>query len=52
MWTPEQAEEIQSTARLIVPDIITYAIPEGLQVEKGPDAVVEHLIDMLPRLLG
>ena len=52
MWTPEQAAEIQSIAKSIVPGLVTYAIPGGLQVEKGPDAVVEHLIDMLPRLLG
>ena len=51
MWTPEEAEQIQSIAKSIVPGILTYAIPEGLQVEKGPDAVVEHLVEVLPRLL-
>ena len=52
MWTPEQAEDIKSIAKSTVPGIITYAIPEGLQIEKGPDAVVKHLIDTLPRILG
>jgi hypothetical protein len=52
MWSPEESEEIQSTAREIVPDIKTHAIPEGLQVQKGPDAVVEYLKEQIPKLLG
>ncbi|KAK1765414.1 hypothetical protein QBC33DRAFT_544246 [Phialemonium atrogriseum] len=52
MWTPEEAEKIQSLARSIVPDIKTHAIPMGLQVERGPDAVVEYLIEKVPLLLG
>ncbi|KAJ9104165.1 hypothetical protein QFC20_004602 [Naganishia adeliensis] len=43
MWTPEQQEEIQRIARETIPGIRTAAIPTGLQVEKGPDAVVEFL---------
>lgn len=43
MWTPEESEEIQKIARDTVPGIKTMAIPHGLQVEKGPDAVVEFL---------
>jgi hypothetical protein len=52
MWTPEQSAEIQATAREIVPDIKTHAIPEGLQVQRGPDAVVEYLKVQIPKLLG
>lgn len=42
-WTPEQQEEIQRIAKETIPGIRTAAIPTGLQVEKGPDAVVEFL---------
>ena len=52
MWTPEQAETIFSTARGIVPDIKTHAIPTGLQAERGPDAVVEYLTEEISKLLG
>jgi hypothetical protein len=52
MWTPEQSAEIQKIAREIVPDIKTHAIPQGLQVERGPDAVVEYLEEQIPGLLG
>lgn len=51
MWSSEQAAEIQTIARGVKPDIATYAIPQGLQVEKGPDAVVEHLTCMVPQVL-
>ncbi|KAH7376754.1 hypothetical protein B0T11DRAFT_272882 [Plectosphaerella cucumerina] len=52
MWSAEEAAEIRSIARSIVPDIKTHAIPQGLQVEKGPDAIVEHLLEEVPKLLG
>jgi hypothetical protein len=52
MWTPEQSAEIQFIAIEIVPDITTHAIPEGLQVQNGPDAVVEYLKQQIPLLLG
>ncbi|KAI9372149.1 hypothetical protein BJX61DRAFT_542974 [Aspergillus egyptiacus] len=51
MWTAEQAREIQSIARSIKPDIKLHAIPQGLQVERGPDAVVEYLLENVPALL-
>ena len=51
MWTPEESERIQQIARSVVPDIKTHAIPQGLQVQKGPDAVVEYLKENLPALL-
>jgi len=35
-----------------VPGIKTHAIPQGLQVEHGPDAVVEYLTENIPKLLG
>lgn len=51
MWTPAQSAQIQEIARGIVPDIKTHAIPQGLQVERGPDAVVEYLREEIPKLL-
>ncbi|EME41717.1 hypothetical protein DOTSEDRAFT_55463 [Dothistroma septosporum NZE10] len=51
MWTAEQAAEIQTIARKVRPDIATYAIPHGLQVKEGPDAIVEHLKCMVPQVL-
>ena len=51
MWTAEEAEHIQSTARSIVPGIKTHAIPTGLQVDRGPDAIVEYIIEKVPPLL-
>jgi riboflavin synthase len=52
MWTPQESDEIQRIARETVPGIKTMAIPQGLQVEKGPDAVVEFLKENWPRLVG
>lgn len=52
MWSAEEADQILSTARSIRPDIKTHAIPHGLQVERGPDAIVEHLLEKVPALLG
>ncbi|PYH85183.1 hypothetical protein BO82DRAFT_351525 [Aspergillus uvarum CBS 121591] len=51
MWTKEQAQEIHSIARSINPTIKLHAIPEGLQVERGPDAIVEYLVEKVPPLL-
>jgi hypothetical protein len=51
MWTAEQAAEIHAIARSIRPDIKLHAIPAGLQVERGPDAVVEYLLENVPALL-
>jgi len=52
MWTPEQSGEIQAIARETVPGVKTMALPQGLQVERGPDAVVEYIIEKLPGLIG
>jgi len=52
MWTPEESQKVFATAREIVPDIKTHAIPQGLQVQRGPDAVVEYLEEQIPKLLG
>ncbi|KAK4462809.1 hypothetical protein QBC42DRAFT_224219 [Cladorrhinum samala] len=51
MWTPEQAQQIISIAKEIVPDLKTFSLPQGLQVDKGPDAVVEYIKENLPSLL-
>jgi uncharacterized heparinase superfamily protein len=52
MWTPSESEEIQRIARETVPGVKTMALPHGLQVERGPDAVVEYLKEKWPGLVG
>lgn len=44
MWSAEQARQIHDIARSTNPAIKLHAIPEGLQVERGPDAIVEYLL--------
>lgn len=51
MWTADEANEIHSLARSVVPGIKLHAIPTGLQIERGPDAIVEYLIEKVPPLL-
>jgi hypothetical protein len=51
MWTSEEAANVRSIAENERPDIRTHAIPQGLQVEKGPDAIVEYLVEVIPGLL-
>ncbi|EAQ87944.1 hypothetical protein CHGG_04563 [Chaetomium globosum CBS 148.51] len=52
MWTPEEARQIIAIAKEIVPNLKTFSLPQGLQVDKGPDAVVEYIKENLPSLLG
>lgn len=52
MWSHEESSEIISIAKKVRPSIVTYALPHGLQVEKGSDAVVSHLIERIPELLA
>lgn len=42
---------MRATAKEVVPGIKTTAIPEGLQVAKGPDGVFEWLMEELPKLI-
>ncbi|KAL2023982.1 hypothetical protein VTK56DRAFT_217 [Thermocarpiscus australiensis] len=35
MWTPEEAQQIVAIAKEVVPDLKTFSLPQGLQVEKG-----------------
>ncbi|KAF2002385.1 hypothetical protein P154DRAFT_488309 [Amniculicola lignicola CBS 123094] len=51
MWTSEQAKEIREIAERERPGIATHAIPQGLQVERGPEAIVEYLLENVPALL-
>jgi hypothetical protein len=51
MWTSEEAAEIGTIAGKERPGIKTHAIPQGLQVERGPDAVVKYLLKVVPSLL-
>lgn len=52
MWTPEESDRIQAIAKETVPGIKTMALPQGLQVERGPDAVVEYIEEKFPGLVG
>ena len=38
-------------AKATIPGIKTFGLPQGLQVQKGPDAVVEYIKESLPGLL-
>lgn len=51
MWTDDEARQIHATARAIKPDIKLHAIPTGLQVERGPEWIVEYLCEVAPALL-
>ena len=51
MWTPEQSTEIQAIAHATIQGIKTHAIPQGLQVQKGPEAIVEYLVEKVPPLI-
>lgn len=51
MWTQQEADKIASIARRERPGIKTHAIPQGLQVERGPDAIVDYLVGVVPALL-
>lgn len=33
------------------PKLKIMALPQGLQVERGPDAVVEYLVEQLPAMI-
>lgn len=52
MWTTEEVCDIESIARNEMPSIKFHAIPHGLQVERGPEAIVQHLRDVLPQILS
>jgi hypothetical protein len=52
MWTPEESAKIQAIAKETVMGITTMALPQGLQVEKGPDGVFEYIIEKLSGLIG
>ncbi|KAM7204510.1 hypothetical protein V8F33_001474 [Rhypophila sp. PSN 637] len=52
MWTPEEAAQIVAIAKEVIPTLRTYSLPQGLQVEKGPDAVVDYIEEHLGEILG
>lgn len=51
MWSKEESDRIQAIAKETVEGIKTMAIPEGLQIAKGPDAVFEWLMEEVPKLI-
>ena len=51
MWTPEQSSKVLDQAREINPNVKTLALPQGLQVSKGPDGVFDYILEVLPGLI-
>jgi hypothetical protein len=51
MWTPEHSDAVLNRAHEINPNVKTLALPQGLQVERGPDAVVEYIVEKLGGLI-
>ena len=51
MWTPEQSSKVLEQAREVNPKVKTLALPQGLQVSKGPDGVFEYIKEQLPALI-
>jgi hypothetical protein len=49
MWTQEESEEIRNIAMATIPGIKVLALPQGLQVIKGPGAVVEYVKLAIPK---
>jgi hypothetical protein len=52
MWTPEEAQKIRRIAEQEWPGIKVHAIPQGLQIERGPEAILEYLLANVPDLLS
>ncbi|GAB1725828.1 hypothetical protein NU195Hw_g2553t1 [Hortaea werneckii] len=52
MWTPEQSSKCLAEAKEVNPNCKTLALPQGLQVERGPDAVVDYIKEQLPKLIA
>jgi uncharacterized heparinase superfamily protein len=51
MWSPEESLGARKAALEVKPAIKTYALPQGLQVSRGPDAVVELIVENLPGII-
>lgn len=51
MWTPEESIGARKAALEVKPGIKTFALPQGLQVNRGPDAVVEFIVENLPGIV-
>jgi hypothetical protein len=52
MWTPAESRAIKKIAREIVPSLRTFAIPTGLKVQKGEDAVVIYVEGRLDDIIN
>nr|XP_018264239.1 uncharacterized protein I303_04121 [Kwoniella dejecticola CBS 10117]OBR86397.1 hypothetical protein I303_04121 [Kwoniella dejecticola CBS 10117] len=50
-WTPEQQQEIQKIARDTIPGIKTHGIPTGLQVQVGPEGIVQYLMERIDEIM-
>lgn len=51
MWSPAESYGARSAATEMNPKIKTFALPQGLQVNGGPDAVVAFIIENLPGII-
>lgn len=51
MWSPEESLAARKAAIEVKPEIKTFPLPQGLQVNRGPDAVVEFILENLPGIV-
>lgn len=51
MWELETSNRMRKAVESIIPGIKTHAIPFGMQIQQGPDAVVAYLTEQVPKLL-
>jgi hypothetical protein len=43
MWSPEESAEIKKIARDVLPQLRCFAVPQGMQVQHGPEYTVEYV---------
>ena len=51
MWSQEQSAEIIRIGREVVPDLRCYVVPQGMQIQYGPEYTVQHVISKLPEVV-
>lgn len=51
MWTSEESLGARKAALEVRPGIKTFALPQGLQVKGGPDAVFAFIIESWPGIV-
>jgi len=51
MWTEDQSSRILAQAREVNPNVKTLALPQGLQAQGGPDAIIGYVKEHLPAVI-